>query len=303
MQVGNQISIAASKINEIQKAIMTKTLRITSIIVVVLAIVFFALPAVFAVRSDKQAEQFLSSPSAIEQFNKTRDQKSKKSESQISPLVKQAEAFARYLNPPPKPEPKRTTPSRRPSKIPRPTAPVSSKFELIGTSYYELRPELSLALIDEPSKDLRWVRQSDEIGHLVIEQIKDGLVVVRDGKRTFELVPERPKKISLLKHDSPLGTKSETTRQPPQPPEMSEEQVTVLTEEQEKFMAQEAAITKKMLAEIEAMLISDEEANSLSRLGTALQERQEHPDRFEADITERQPSSDDANSIDPNSPE
>jgi hypothetical protein len=57
---------------------------------------------------------------------------------------------------------------------------------------------LSLALIDEPGKGLHWVRQSSKVGHLLIEQIKDGLIVVKDGKGTFELEAEQKPEISLL---------------------------------------------------------------------------------------------------------
>lgn len=185
---------------------MIKTLRITSVIAVIAAILataFFLFPAVFAVGNDEEMEQFLHSPGAIKKFklNMTNGDKAKGSKSQIPPLVKQAKAFALYLNPPPKPKPRRTarktahkrTAATRPAK-------VSAKFKLIGTSYYASHPDLSLALIDEPGKGLRWVRQSGQVGHLVIEQVKDGLVVVKDGKRTFEEpVVERPKEKNLLK--------------------------------------------------------------------------------------------------------
>jgi hypothetical protein len=46
---------------------------------------------------------------------------------------------------------------------------------------------------------LRWVRQASKIGHLIIEQIKDGLVIIRDGEKTSELAPVREPKRSLLK--------------------------------------------------------------------------------------------------------
>ncbi|MHC4891068.1 MAG: hypothetical protein ACYTEO_16575, partial [Planctomycetota bacterium] len=126
-----------------------------------------------------------------------------KGRSQESPLVKQAETFALYLDPPTLPKPattKITTPGPRTTPIPdiRPKA-VSTRFTLIGTTYYASHPELSLALIDEPGKGLHWVRQSGKVGHLIIEQVKDGLVVVRDGERTSELMPVRPVKKSLIK--------------------------------------------------------------------------------------------------------
>ena len=182
---------------------MIKTLRITSVVAAVLAVVFFAFSAVFGVRGDEPVssrERFLNS-SVIEKFNKLRGQRSAKGRSQVSPLVKQAEAFASYINPPKPEKPTKTTPSgNRPPPVVTPEPPwFSAKFTLIGTTYYASHPELSLALIDEVGKGLHWVRQSGKVGHLIIEQVKDGLVVVRDGQRTLELVPERAEKISLLK--------------------------------------------------------------------------------------------------------
>ena len=189
---------------------MIKTLRITSIMAAILAAVFLVFSAAFGVRSDEQVEEFLRSAGAIEEFNKAKGEKIAKSRSQVSPLVKQAEDFALYLNPPPKPKPRRPArESREPSVTPKPRA-VSAKFTLKGTSYYPSHPELSLALIDEPGKDMRWVRQSGKVGHLIIEQVRDGLVVVRDGQRTFELAAERPEKKSLLKGPASgeMGSKS-----------------------------------------------------------------------------------------------
>jgi len=183
----------------------------TGIIAAVLAAVFIVFPSVFGVRSDKQIEQFLSSAGAVEKFNAAKNDRAKDDEGRLSPLVKQAEAFALYLNPPPK------SPEEKPEETPAPTGPVvhrpvivSSKFTLIGTSYYALHPELSLALIDEPGKGLHWVRQGSKVGYLVIEEIKDSSVVVRDDKRTFELVAERPPKRSLVKGAGPSATGSKT---------------------------------------------------------------------------------------------
>jgi hypothetical protein len=167
---------------------MIKTLRITSIIVAVLAAVFVVFPTVFGVRSDEQVEGFLNSTGSIERFKEARGDENKDIGGQSSPLVREADAFALYLNPPAKP--KRAAVSHRPARPPRPAGPVSAKFELLGTSVYPSHPELSLALIDEPGKGFHWVRQGGKVGHLIIEQIKDGLVVVRDGQRTFELVAE-----------------------------------------------------------------------------------------------------------------
>lgn len=170
---------------------MIKTLRITSIIAVILAGIFFIFPVVFGVRGDEQVEQLLSSPGAIEKFNNAKADKTTRGEGQSSPLVKQAQAFALYLNPP---QPKIDLSAQR-GVIPTPRGPVTPQFTLIGTSFCPANPELSLAFIDELGKGLRLVRQSSQLGHLVIEQIKDGLIVVREGQRTFELavqVGQRP---------------------------------------------------------------------------------------------------------------
>lgn len=271
---------------------MIKTLRITGVLAVVLTVLFLVLPAVFGVRGDELAEQFLSSPGAIEAFNEAKGQKGEKSDSQVSPLVKEAEAFGLYLNPPKPKAPPRPAARERSVSVPRP-AVVSAKFDLIGTSYYELRPELSLALIDEPGEGLHWVRQSSKVGHLVIEQIKDGLVVVRDGQRTFELEVERPKKKSLVKgsisdaritstEPSPiraeekvlLGRLVDEVGEPPPP--WGERERDLMKRVSGDLEASEGlsekARAERIFAELEAMRVGDEEARRLGRLGERLRE-------------------------------
>jgi len=292
---------------------------------VVLAVVFFVLPAVFGVRGDKQIEQFLNSAGAIEEFKEAKGDKVKGSRQEISPLIKQAEAFALYLNPPPAPE---TEPSVSRSE-PRPKGPVSPKFKLIGTSRYASHPELSLALIDEPGKGLRWVRQFSNVGHLIIEQVKDGLVVVRDGEKTFELVAERPGKRSLLKEKSLSGSRI-TGSEPPEigaEVQMSAEERAALMKEaeaeREKMIAELdamqsemaavqadvelgksdsvpspeeiAAARKRPISDLETMRISAREARRLGRLGRKLKNVQREPNRVEDNRTES-----DANLIEPN---
>jgi len=182
---------------------MIRTLRITSVIAAIAALVLLVLPIVYGVREDPRVEQLLNSPTAVESFKKTAGRKKTKTTDQLSPLVRQADAFAKYLAP--KPKPKKPTPGKRtPAKAaPRPLGNVSAKFELVATSFYKSHPELSLALIDEPGKDLHWVRQGQKVGRLVIEQVADGSVTVRDGQRTSEIKVKRdnPRK-SLVKGES-----------------------------------------------------------------------------------------------------
>ncbi len=311
-----------SKNKETWKTNMIKTLRITSIIAVILAVVFFVFPAVFGVRGDEQIEQFLNSAGVIEKFNEARGDKVKDSRQEISPLVKQAEAFALYLNPPPKPKAKSSVSRSKPS----PRGSVSPKFKLVGTSRYALHPELSLALIDEPGKGLRWIRQFSKVGHLIIEQVKDGLVVVQDGKRTFELVAERPEKRSLLKKDSSSGASisSRKSRGIGSEVQMNAEEKAALAKEAEAEGKKALAELNTLLLELgmedfqmdvepdeanlapkdeeivavrnrETMRISAREAGRLGRLGRRLKNvRRRAPNRVEDDGTEG-----DANLIEP----
>jgi len=178
---------------------MIKTLRITSIVAGVLAViflVFFVFPVVFRIHSSEHIGESLDSPGVIEKFKTTVGNKAKTGQNQVSPLVQQAGAFALYLNPPPDAKTPGIATGRTASITSGPAVPP--KFKVIGTSYYKDRPELSMALIDEPGKGLRWVRQSGEVGHFLIEQVKDGLVVFKDSKGTFEQKAEQKPEMSLL---------------------------------------------------------------------------------------------------------
>jgi len=164
---------------------MVKTLRITSILAAVLAGVFIVFPVIYGVRKDDRVDKFLELPSAKEKFENAADNKTKKSDSQESPLVMQAEAFALYLNPV-------TPPAKKVIKTGKTTSiaskvNVTPKFPVFATIYYPENPQLSQALIDEPGRGRHWVQQSSMVGHLLIEQIKDGLVVVKSSEETFEL--------------------------------------------------------------------------------------------------------------------
>ena len=275
---------------------MVKTLRITSIIAAALATFLIVFPAVFGVGSNKEIEKFLKSPGAVESSKKAAGAKtSKDSDSQTSPLVTSAEAFALYLNPPkPKEETKPGPTSPEPSIKPRPMGAVSPKFKLIGTSFYASHPELSLALIDEPATGLRWVRQSSEVGHLVIEQVKDGLVVARDGTSTLEIpVVERPPMINLLKGASSDAADSKSASENVLPevttgmlPQLDAEQSKALDELVDQLRALQSSTEpnspdsndseakmealNKVVSELKSSRISDAEAEKLGNLGKEL---------------------------------
>ena len=297
---------------------MIKTLRITSVAAAVLAVIvviFFVFHVVFG--SDDHIEEFLNSPGVIEKFEK-KGKKSRGDASQESPLVKQAGAFALYLDPPKSKTSKTAT--GRTTGIPRGPA-VTPKFKVIGTSYCKGRPELSIALIDEPGKGLHWVRQSSKVGHLLIEQIKDGLIVVKDNKGTFEIMAEQKPETSLLEGASavPPGRADISRRTPgaagaalpasgrtdagitgaksrvPLPRRTAEEDAKMkelvenLRQIQRSFKSdktgsgpsakEKTELMENLISQFRSSRLSAEEAKRLSTLGKELKKVWEEPDR------------------------
>ena len=287
---------------------MLKILRITSLLAAGLAVVLIAGTAFSGPQSDEKSEQFLSSPSVVERFKQAKGNKKQADKSQISPLVEQAQAFALYLNPPPKPKP----PSRQKTAkklggkaiptIPSPKRPISVKFDLIGTCYFATRPEKSLALINQPGKGLWWVRQAGKVGHLVVEEVKDGLIVIRDGERTVEKpVMARPAvRKNLLKTEGstepPVSLEAVTvpvstfvsTPAPVEPetdsgiaPPQSSEEAAFMEERIRQFQAlqesgvseeENAAMMEKFISDYKAMRITPAEADKLDQLGQTLED-------------------------------
>lgn len=175
---------------------------------VVLAIVIFVFSVSYGFRGDENIKNFLNSPGVVDKFTAAEGQRAKAGSDQISPLVQQARAFALYLNPP---APKISRNPKTGKGMINSKVNVTPKFTVIGTSYYQQRPELSLALIDEPGKGIHWVKQSTNVGHLFIQEVKDGLIIVKGGKETFELVAERSKPKSLPVSSSNIPKKSINT--------------------------------------------------------------------------------------------
>lgn len=250
-----------------------------------------------AAESREEIEAFLSAPSAVEIFKSTKGQNRQATDNQESPLVRQAQAFALYLDPPPKPQPRSESPDRPQVAELRP-AEISAKFELIGTCYYAANPEMSLALIREPTKD-RWVRQGSKVGRLVIEKIDDGKATIRDNQRTFELMALRAPKPSLVKSGPGVDTGIANIQVPgltaaavESMPEMSAEETALLDKFFAEMEALEAnqtgegpvsqeeaakgvALMDQLLVELEKARVSTDEANELDNLGEQLQADQQ----------------------------
>lgn len=177
---------------------MIKKLKIKIVATIVCMGIFFALSIFFGIRDDKRIKQLLDSPSVIEKFENSADSRARNSENRASPLVQQAETFASYLNPEPKQE--KTQPVSRANNVASVTreVAVTPKLRIFATSYCVDNPEMSFALIDEPGKGLHWVRQSSKVGHLQIEKIKSGFVIVKSSEETFELAVENVPEASKL---------------------------------------------------------------------------------------------------------
>jgi hypothetical protein len=292
---------------------MMKIFPIISVSAAIAAGAFIVIFGFYGGRSDGQSQAFVNSPGVIEKFrgDGAGGSKGRRDKDQISPLVEQAKGFGLYLNPPPKPKPKQARPSPtlgRPRPVAqKPDEPVSAKFELVATSYYAGRPELSLALLDMPGKGLRWVRQSGGVGHLVLEQVKDGFVVVRDGQRTFEVVAERQPRRSLLKGAASapektkpvlsVSDKAGTSATPQEAARLRPDKTRALME---KFVSElgaarkraesggadlaergdaGASLMEKLISQFEAMRVGQEEAEKLDDLGKRLKDMPRDPNQ------------------------
>jgi len=194
---------------------MIKTLRITSVVAVILAGVFFVFPIFYGVRRDERIAKVLNSPGTIEQFRNAKGSNTKGTESRTSPLVQQAEAFASFLNP--KPTAIKSSPTSKTPLLSRSLPATTPKFDVFATSYCPESPKLSLALIDEPGRGRRWVRQSSMVGHILIEEVKDGLVIAKSGDKTFEIMLKKGKSVEIPSVSAPSTPAGQSRSRPAVP--------------------------------------------------------------------------------------
>lgn len=212
----------------------------------------------YASQRDKDMRELLNSPSVVEKFKKTQDNQPKRSKDNESPLVKEAKSFALYLNPPQKVEKRPAKINENIKSIVKKPANVSAKFKIIGTSYADYNPSMSLALLDIAGKGLRWIRQGETVGHLVIEEVKPGgTIVVRDGQNTSEMTADRPVKVSLLKSGqmpgqiepmpsvpSDPGSKTQSLAPKKTRPQLSEEEIKQQEQKMKELMDQVGQMLK-----------------------------------------------------------
>lgn len=190
--------------------IMTKLVQIIVLAAAAVVVVYTGFSAFTAKKGD-QVTQFLDSIDVVKEFKAQHGEKNTASSEQISPLVKQAQAFSLYLDPPPppRPDPKpRELANRDLSSRPSPPTTthvptrVQTNYEVVGTVVSLSNPADSRAIIDLPGAGLKVVRPGEEINHTVIEEIKDGSLMIKIGSKVEELLAKRDPVPSLIK-DSP----------------------------------------------------------------------------------------------------
>jgi hypothetical protein len=168
---------------------VTKIVPAVALLVIFCAIVLLVWTATQWSRGDPQIAEILAHPSALNRWADMRASEPDRSV-QTEPLVTQARLLALYLVPP---TPERSSVEPRPPV--RPPAPVRSAapvpyFQLCATSYYPSQPDKSMALIGEsqnPRRAAQWVKAGSPLGHLVVQEVRRGSILCRDGDRLVEM--------------------------------------------------------------------------------------------------------------------
>jgi hypothetical protein len=199
--------------------LMVRAIQTLSVLALISAGVVFVLCIVQQLQGAPEAGLDLGPP-ILEKFRQADGPSEKSPQETLSPLVRQAEAFALYLNPPQPPKSKEAPAPRRNLEQTNPVAKpakLTPKFTVMGTSYYRSRPEESMALVSEPGSEPHWVKQGTHLGHFVVEKIERGTIVYQDGDRLLEMavntkVPIRTKQVK----QTMLAT-NQTNRAPPKP--------------------------------------------------------------------------------------
>ena len=181
---------------------MIRILRIISILIAVAALGFIIF-AVAGAASGGKIDELLSTPGVAEQLQTSYAGKKTSEPDRETPLIRQAKDFALRIDPPPPPTP--VVPIQSPDEPPRPKVAVSAQFTLVGTSYYAGDDANSWALINEVGKGFHWVRLGETVGHLKIEKIGNGVVLIRDGSNTYELTAERTQKTDYVQSYTGTG--------------------------------------------------------------------------------------------------
>jgi len=194
---------------------MQKTLRITSLAVSALACCGVCLIIFLTACENLDILAYLNRPGITTKFMNV-DVGPKNLD---SPLVFQAQQFARRINPPPPPPPPVTVvrESDPPNEIevknpPPPPPPPPPKFVLLATVMCRDNPSRSMVLLRQSGNKDEWFWQGERVGNVDVTEVRNGsAVLTQDGHHPEEYyVPEKPNKKSLLRAEgtamqSPVG--------------------------------------------------------------------------------------------------
>lgn len=210
---------------------MVNTLRITSVVAVLVASVLLVLVvgpksllpdvlARFAMGSDEEIGRILDAPGVVERFRENQGDRNQIRKEATPPLVKQAEVFAGIISPSKPVTPAAKADTRggvRRAPVIKPV-PTSAKFNLVGTAYSASDPEASFAYIRLADDTYQWVRKGDEVGHLRVKEIKNCSIICWDGHSDVEMVAEpMPETANALEASGASAAQSDVHIAPAQP--------------------------------------------------------------------------------------
>ncbi len=161
-------------------------LRPWLIVGIVLIELCVLMPLALRLRPDRHVEDLLNTPTIVEQFGQGRLQVSTVGSDQ-SRLIDLAEGLARLINPAVPVATAATGQDRRPGSGANQAQQSRNPIKLVATAYYPNQPARSMALVVQMGLEPMWVKSGYRVGHLVIDQIRSGLVICKDGTRTIEL--------------------------------------------------------------------------------------------------------------------
>ena len=195
---------------------MITTLKITTFLSALICVSLVGFVGAFGLKGDPDIEKFIAEPSFVDALKKS-NSNAKTDTDEMSPLVREAQLFAKRINPPPPPRPPRPPkppvpprgrtagPVKPPPPPPPPPKQSSAKFDVIAMCRYEDDPGKSMALINLRPKGLKWVRVGENVEHLVVAEITDDGVIMSDnGRRKDPIMMKQTPSIvrSLLAEDN-----------------------------------------------------------------------------------------------------
>ena len=195
---------------------MVKTIYAIGVLSLTGACIIFSKCAIQCIQGAPEAENIESSK-IVERFKQSDNYNQNISKQTMSPLVKQAEFFALYLNPPEPPKPRQVRKPPKPVRegkpviIVKPEAP-KPKFRVIATSYYRSKPNESMAFISEPDSDDRWVKRGEQLGHFIVDKIQPGILIYKYENQVFEIAVNTEKQEQISKPDKTMLASERTTR-------------------------------------------------------------------------------------------